>query len=607
MSRHRRRVVYPTVGAVLLAVAGLVGIGGVQAVAAQTAVSTSAPYPPAVQWRLILDGQRTDWPDAVQTASLDSAQTVGTRLLRHLRKQGYYYATLDSVSVDTSRGPASARLYAKRGPQVRIGTLRIEGDSAVPEEDLRTRMETEAGEPLRRDRLEADIQSLLDLYEEAGHPLAQVRVAETRLVRDEAPRLRVILEVEEGPALRLDRVDVPDHVRTNPELVAHLAELEMGAPLQTYDLSAVQRRLQDHELFEEVKTPQLRVAEDGGAVLRVPMEEAAPGAFDFVLGYLPPSESRSSGQVVGSGHLLLKNLFGGGRTADFTLDRRPGRTSLFEVALADPYVFNLPLRLEGRFRGEQRDSTFGERIYELGTGYRLDNDLELTAHLSREVVRPGPTGAQLQGNRQQIPRSTTLFYGFGLRYEQVDRARNPRRGVSVDVQLARGRKQRRLRRITADSDTARVSSSLRQERLKGHLRAYVPLFSRQVLALGGEGSVLLSPDDRWDRSDFFRLGGASSLRGYDEDRFLGNVVARGLAEYRLQLDRASYVHAFFDLGYVSRPALNETPSTEGWYPGYGVGMKLQTDIGRISVTYGLNPEVESPASGRVHLGMSVGL
>ena len=117
--------------------------------------------------------------------------------------------------------------------------------------------------------------------------------------------------------------------------------------------------------------------------------------------------------------------------------------------------------------------------------------------------------------------------------------------------------------------------------------------------------MLLSQD--YDRSDLFRLGGATSLRGYDEDRFLGNVVARGLVEYRLQLDRASYAHAFFDLGYVARPALTTTTATQGWHPGYGLGLRLQTAIGRISATYALNPEVQSPANGRVHLGLSVGL
>ena len=605
MSSHRRHVVYPTVGAVLLAVAGLLATGGLRRAGAQTAVSKSNAEAPTVQWRLVLDGERAPWPDTVSTASVDRLQTVGRRVLRHLRRKGYYYATLDSATVDTSAPPRSARLYLRRGPQVRIGTLRIEGDSAVPADELRALMDTDEGKPLRPDRLEADIQALLDRYEEAGRPLAQIRVAETRLSKNGTPTLRVTLRVREGPELWLKRIDVPDDARTTPELLAHLAGLEVGAPLRNYDSEAIRRRLQEHAIFQSVDAPRLRVADDGGAVLRIPVEEASPGAFDFVVGYLPPSQTRDSGQLVGSGHLLLKHLFGGGRRAEFTLDRRPGQTSVFDVALSDPYLFGLPLRLEGHFRGEQRDSTYGERVYQLEGGYRLGDGLEVTATLGREAVRPGPAGARLRNDRQQIPRSTTFFYGVGLRYQEVDRAQNPRRGFSLDVRLAQGRKQRRFQRITAGGDTTRIANSVRQERLQGRIRTYLPLFDRQVLAVGGEGSVLLSRD--FDRSDLFRLGGATSLRGYDEDRFLGNVVARGLVEYRLQLDRASYAHAFFDLGYVARPALEATTATRDWHPGYGLGVRLQTAIGRISATYALNPEVQSPANGRVHLGLSVGL
>ena len=603
MSGHRRHVVYPTVGAVLLVLVGLFCSGGLRRAAAQTAAP--APETEAAQWHLVLDGTRAAWPDTVATAPIDSLQAVGRRVLRHLRRDGYYHATLDSASVDTSGAGPDVRVYARRGPRVRVGALRLRGDSAVPAAELRALMETEEGAPLRPDRLEADIHRLLDRYEEAGHPLAQIRVAETTPSAAESSTLRVTLQIDEGPALWLRRVEVPDDARTSPELLASLAGLEEKESLRGYDPVALQRRLQEHDLFREVGAPELRVADDGGAVLRIPIEEAPPGAFDAVLGYLPASQTRDSGQLVGSGHLVLKHLFGGGRRAELALDRRPGQTSIVDVSVADPYLFGRPVRLAGRFRGEQRDSTYGERIYELEGGYRLGNGLELTATLSREGVRPGPAGTQVRGARQQISRATTVFYGVGVRYRQLDRSRNPRRGVSLDVQLSQGRKERRLRRVDAAGDTTRVSDSFRQERLRGRVRTYLPLFDRQVFVAGGEGSVLLSRD--YDRSDLFRLGGAASLRGYNEDRFLGNVVARGLVEYRLQLDRASYAHAFFDLGYVERPALGATTATQGWHPGYGLGMRLRTALGRISATYALNPQVQSPANGRVHLGLSVGL
>ncbi len=599
-----RRVLYPAAYAVLLLLVGGVGGGSVTAALAQSE-SSAGSTDSSPQWQLTLDGTQTDWPKAVSSASSDRVRSVGEALLDHLQRKGYYYARLDSATVDSSSESTTVHVYARRGPRVEVGTLRIEGAETVPSSELRRLMETQEGRPLDPRRLEADVQAILDRYEKEGRLLTEVRVTEARIDSTAPPRLQVTLRVDEGPALWLKRIEVPDDARTAPSLVARLAGLATGAPLADYDPEAIRESLGSSPFFESVERPELRVESDGGAILRIPVEEAPPGSFDLVLGYLPASNTRDQGQLVGNGHLLLEHVFGGGRRFDLTLDRRPGQTSIFDLSISDPYLFRLPFRVTGRFQGEQRDSTYGERSYGLDVGYRFGEAFELTGSLSREVVAPGQAGARLRDGRQRIPRSRTLFYGLGLRYETLNRRVNPRRGLRLNVQLEQGRKRQVFQRITAEGDTTREQESIQQERLRGTIRAFVPLFDRQVLVVGGDGSVLRSRT--YDRSDLFRFGGATSLRGYDEDRFLGNVTVRGVAEYRYQIGRRSYAYAFGDLGYVARPALGSASATQDWQPGYGVGVQIQTAIGLITTTYALNPEVTTPLDGRVHFGLSVGL
>jgi outer membrane protein assembly factor BamA len=496
-------------------------------------------------------------------------------------------------------------MYLYRGPRVRVGEVQITGTEVLSSAEVRRLFETHEGRPFDPQTFTADVQALLDRYEEHGHPLAQVHVTRSVVDTTEAPRLYLSLDVAEGPRLWLKRIEVPEGARTSPGLIARLAGLSVGDVLAEYDPEAIQSALQESDLFRSVEVPTMTVTSDGGAILRIPVEEAAPGAFDLAIGYLPPSEGRNGGQIVGSGHLLLEHLFGGGRQVDLSLDRRPGQASIFDLSLADPYVFGFPFRVEGRFRGEQRDSTYGKRTYRLDVGYQLRRDFTVSGRVSREVVKPGQAGVRLRDGRQRIPRSQTLFYGVGVQYVSIDRADNPRRGVRVDVHVDQGRKQRSRQQVSAGGDTTRSRASLRQERFQGTVRVYVPLFNRQVFVVGGDGSVLRSR--AYDRSDLFRFGGAQSLRGYDEDRFLGNVTVRGLLEYRVQLDRQSYVYAFGDLGYVERPSLGDRPATQDWRPGYGFGIQVRTGIGLISTTYALNPEVQTPMGGRLHFGLSVGL
>jgi len=113
--------------------------------------------------------------------------------------------------------------------------------------------------------------------------------------------------------------------------------------------------------------------------------------------------------------------------------------------------------------------------------------------------------------------------------------------------------------------------------------------------------------DTYDRSDLFRLGGANTLRGYDEDQFLGHIVGRLLFEYRYQIDRESFAYVFSDLGFVATPALSDASAQRQWKPGYGVGIQVSTDLGLIRASYGLNPDDARPLNGRIHLGLSFGL
>lgn len=602
MSRARA-VLYLMSRTVLLVVGLLVTGNGAAALYAQSGPGDGGPASRA-NWRLMVDGTEADWPEEIRPSSVDSVQAVAERVLRHVRRDGYYYARLDSAILDTSAGPPQVQVHLDRGPQVMVERLRITGANALSPAEVRRLVSAEAGAPFNPERFEADVEALLDRYEDMGRPLAQIRVQQTLVDTTAPPRLRLTLAIDEGNELWLKGIEVPDNARTSPGLVARLAELRVGAPLTNYDPDAIQSSLQESPFFSSVGTPEMQVGADGGAVLQVPVEETSPGTFNLVVGYLPPSQA-GGGQLVGSGALALKHLFGGGRRADLMLDRRPGQTSIFDVEVSDPYVFGLPFRLTGAFRGEQRDSTYGKRAFELRAGYQFVRSFALTGRLSREVVDPGQAGTQLVDGRQRISRSRTLFYGVGVQYETIDHPANPRHGVRLQVTVDRGRKKRTFQRVTASNDTTRERESLPQERLQGEVRGFLPLFDRQVLVLGGDGAVLRSQS--YDRSDLFRFGGAQSLRGYDEDRFLGNVTVRGLLEYRLQLGRRSYVYGFGDLGYAERPSLGNTPALQAWHPGYGLGLQISTAIGLIRATYALNPEVSTPADGRIHFGLSVEL
>ncbi len=102
----------------------------------------------------------------------------------------------------------------------------------------------------------------------------------------------------------------------------------------------------------------------------------------------------------------------------------------------------------------------------------------------------------------------------------------------------------------------------------------------------------------------FRFGGANTLRGYRENQFLGSRVAWTNAEYRFLLGRRSFFFGFLDTGYYSRPADIEQslPASEAFKYGYGIGLRTDTPLGNISVSFALG-QGDSFSQGKIHIGL----
>jgi len=174
---------------------------------------------------------------------------------------------------------------------------------------------------------------------------------------------------------------------------------------------------------------------------------------------------------------------------------------------------------------------------------------------------------------------------------------NPTSGVRYRADYHYGRKSG-----VAASAAARVEPGGTVRRIGGDLEFYLATFRRQVVGVGLHGREVQTRAVQ--ESDMFRFGGANTLRGYRENQFLGSLVAWTNTEYRFILARRSFVYGFIDTGYFSRPAdeVLGLPSSEGFRYGYGIGIRLDTPLGNIGVSFALG-QGDSFGTGKVHLGL----
>ena len=232
----------------------LMAFGGGRVAHGQTDSTQASLASSFAEWSLLADGHSVDWPSG-RAWPLDSLRMAALDALGAVQRQGYYFARIDSHHVDTSRTPPQAQLFVTRGPNVPVGRIRLDGAVALDSLVLLSRMETRPGRTLDPERLEADLEDLLALYEEAGFLLTQIQVQDIALMPEDPPRLDVSIRIDEGGAPTLRRVEIPGAARTRLRYVARVAELRPGRPLSGYDPVAIRQRLEATGFFRDIGLP----------------------------------------------------------------------------------------------------------------------------------------------------------------------------------------------------------------------------------------------------------------------------------------------------------------------------------------------------------------
>jgi outer membrane protein assembly factor BamA len=559
--------------------------------------------------RLVVDGSEIPWPENVSPPG-NRGRRWREDVVETFRRRGFFLARIDSVG----DGPI---VYLTRGRAAvldsLIQTIRGDRDVSAPvippdlrpvrldEDSLRAMLDWTLGELARRGRLAAAAR--VDSVRRSSDRLRQT----DRSRRTDVSYYDVFVSIDAGPVVRLAGVELRGDDQTRPGTAAFLAGVRPGDRAGNVPLDDVESALRASGLFRDVSEPYYVILPDSTARLVVPVQPAPPGSFDLTLGLLPSGPAGKGPRFVGNGSIELNNAFGAGRRFDVRLDRRPGQVSSFDAGASDPFVAGFPVRVDLGFSGLQQDSTWSDRSYSATGAWRFGSgldDLEAGARYTRELTRPGQAGLRLVDGVQRIARTEQSWWGVEMAIRRVDDPLAPRTGVVVRSVLERGRRISRRRIVDGADDTTSVAVSGSRERMRLEARGYLPVGDRFTLVTGGEFSMLSA--DELDESDLFRIGGANSLRGYDEDRFRGTSVGRSLLEIRSWIERRSYAYIFLDMGFVHRPAVRDLPASRGVHPGFGLGVQFRTGAGLMNVSWAMN-DTDPPSDGRIHVSFRFGL
>ena len=518
------------------------------------------------------------------------------RVLEKYREDGFVFASIEPKVTTIPPDQVQISLQIREGKRARTGEITIAGNHLLSTNDLRRAFGLPEGTLFSQTAFESGIEKIIALYGERGYPKAEIEPTDFRF-SEEQGKVDLRLRIREGNQVRIGAVKLTGLQKTKPEVVLRELPVQAGDVFDQRKIDQSFHRLVNLGYFYEVNPALLEEgARPEEIIFNAKVTEARTGRFSGVIGYAPPTtEFEGAPQLTGVIEATETNLLGTGRGANFLW--KSGLLQMLRIGYTEPWAFGKPVKIGVEYwqlkqRNQFTDAESNEnaasvtvaarfrRLFEgsLGFSYKRiglptnEPFFPATPSSIHSPITDAPDPAAQSGVKYGVT--------LGLTRDSRDYFLNPTRGRLDRVAFEFSRGDFRLRKLWVD------------------LRGYFPTWRRQVIAVGLHGAVAWG--DNIPPTELFYLGGANTLRGYDEDWFFGPRRVYANIEYRLLVGRTSQFFVFTDLGAVTQ--VDQPTVFDPLRVGYGFGMRLESKGGLLRMDYGL-AEGRSALEGKIHVNL----
>ncbi|UCD34353.1 MAG: outer membrane protein assembly factor BamA [Nitrospiraceae bacterium] len=489
------------------------------------------------------------------------------------------------------------------GPQTIIRHLRLEGNSDIPDEDIRAVLRLEEGAPVNTVDITDGRQRILSLYGKRGYLDARV---ETQTTLDSGSA-SVTYRIEENRPSVIGKIILRGNNKTKPKIIKRELSFGEGDRFDRGEIIRSKRGLYNLGIFSEVSLDASGPGEEGeeGLVRDMLIEviEAKAGSVEFTVGYGDYEKLR------GAFDIRYRNLGGYNRQVGFRAELS-SMEKRYIFNFREPWLFNqpdLPLKIF-LIREEKKAINIETR----DILYKVDKQ-SFIAGVEKELIKGLKAGLDYEYSYTDtkdvaedviLSKEDTGTLGIGslspsLFYDRRDNLFNPTSG-------------------SLNSVVVKYASSIflsETDFIKGTFQSswYHQVVKPLVVALSFRGGVAygFGESEELPLIERFFLGGRTTVRGYRNDTLGpkgedgnptgGNVFALTNLEFRLSLRRNFGLVAFLDAGNVWKTISDVDDELKYTV---GAGLRYNTPVGPLRVDYGHKMNKEpGDSSGEVHFSI----
>lgn len=442
------------------------------------------------------------------------------------------YADFRVVSVNADLSPDRKGFYVtvavEEGERFKVGDITVESTVRdLTPDQLQGVVEIETGDTYNADKIELAIEDLSFSVGQLGYAFVDIR---PRLNIDrEANVIDISFEMNEGPRVYVERINITGNVRTLDKVVRREFRLAEGDAFDTGKLQASRRNVRGLGFFRDVQISREAGSAPDRSIINVDVQEQSTGELSFGLGF-----STTDGPI-GDISIRERNLLGRGQDLRAGVSVS-GRTQEIDLSFTEPAflerdiaagfdIFRQTTDLQSESSFDQKELGFSLRL-----GYPLTENLrQRLTYTLREDTIENVSADVSSFIAQQAGTDVTSSVSHALIYDLRDDVIDPTEGY----------------RVTAEQTVAGFGGTKRYFKNTINYETFYPIRDDIVGSIGVQQGFVVGIGEDVGIGDRFFVGG-NNFRGFEpagigprdknsNDALGGNVFYVGTAEVRFPI------------------------------------------------------------------------
>ncbi len=423
-------------------------------------------------------------------------------------------------------------------------------------------------------KISNSLDQLINYYQNRGYPFVTIQLEN---LKNEGALIHADLIINKNLIRIINKVVIKGYTDFPKSFVRYKLNLKRGDQFNKNNITQISKNIKTIAFASEIKKPELLFTKDSTA-LYLYLKKEKNNYFDGLIGF-SNSEDKKGLKLNGYLKLKLQNALNYGESLELNWHSNGNQQQSLNLSLNTPYILATPFTSKYVFNIHKQDTTYLSIKNNFNLNYRLTNNQRIgiiLSHSNSNKITP-----QAESN---IIDFTSLFYGISYHYTKPNNDLIFNKKIELISNLSQGKRNKS-----------------KQNKLSNYFSYLFSISENKNIIIKSTSELLLS--DEYYENEVFRLGGSTSIRGFDENSIQSKGYSYLNLAYNYSINNSTYISILSDTGVLEEIYNNQLLSTYS----FGIGYSAKTALGNLGIQYFIgntNRNSFSFSNSKLHFSLS---